>query len=167
MDIKFRVWDGKKMWYPPKKEDYTWRLARTGKLWRCTAFYDTTIEHNTSGKGMLSTGLSDRNGKVIYEGDLYRVKPDADLGVVTWRGKSAAFHLAFEKCHPFLTRVMYFGSDKKTTGVGEVMGNIYENPDYDLSAGKRIAAVKQGAKEVPDSAIKRLLRKVREAYDGS
>ena len=47
----------------------------------------------------------------------------------------------------------------KSIGLDERSFQLHAKmPHYDLSAGMRIAAVVKGAKEVKDSAIKRLLR---------
>lgn len=76
---------------------------------------------------MQYTGLKDRNGKEIYEGDIVRVEPkngygyiteDTDIGVITW--VTGYYMVEMDKQTPFfMLYCAYF----------EVIGNIYENPE--------------------------------------
>lgn len=79
---------------------------------------------------MQFTGLKDKNGKEIYEGDIVSHLHSADTCVVVFQKETAMF-LAEE-----------IGDEKLGFGiedVTEVIGNIYENADLlsDLSQGCR------------------------------
>lgn len=89
---------------------------------------------------MQFTGLLDKNGKEIYEGDIIRVKNDigqfANLKVL-WRDDLAAFVSQGEeetKGIPMAwARLRYLDKLKDS----EVIGNIYENPEYSLPTIQR------------------------------
>jgi hypothetical protein len=66
MEIRFRVWDGEKMWYP--KDDSPYTLNQKGSIWH-DEWGDYRLNSAKSPIAMLSTGLKDRNGKEIWEGD--------------------------------------------------------------------------------------------------
>lgn len=84
---------------------------------------------------MQYTGLKDKNGKEIYEGDILRwtnsVEDSFELYEVLYREDLAAYvtRLIGRKVTPELT---YFNTgmieDTETDEI-EVIGNIYENPD--------------------------------------
>lgn len=63
------------------------------------------------------TGLHDKNGKEIYEGDIFN-----DVGVVRWNNDRAYFYIHYPDCD------IGFPSGEKP-GRFEVIGNIYENPE--------------------------------------
>ena len=69
---------------------------------------------------MQSTGLKDKNGTEIYEGDIVKNIYD-EIYVVKWF--DAGFHLEEKYNGGFDYFELHFGDNK------EVIGNIYENPE--------------------------------------
>lgn len=116
---KFRVWDknNKKMlnW---KELDLTKELGEdeitifepTGQFAQPIFFYDA----------MQSTGLKDKNGTEIYEGDIIKNSYD-EIYTVKWF--DASFYLEEKYNGGFDYHELYSEDNKK------VMGNIYENPE--------------------------------------
>ena len=129
-DIKFRAWDdkSKKMWEPEVicikdgkvKAGLVMTPAQAKKGVKEGWFYDNPL--------MQYTGLKDKNGKEIYEGDIidygYYSKEDdtEDLSrpmrfVAKWSQEDSGF-VANGR---LMTRYQYYAFP--------VIGNIYENPD--------------------------------------
>lgn len=72
---------------------------------------------------MQYTGLKDKNGKEIYEGDIVRGKAGS-VGQVKWIGSGLTIvgYMGYDDTH-------HWGFDETT----EVIGNIYENPELLVS----------------------------------
>jgi len=109
--IKFRSWDGRN-----KQMDYPDNIANgiDGDKYQIMQF----------------TGLHDKNGKEIYEGDIVS-EGDNYPSVVQWNNESACFELWEQyprKGGEKETFDRYHEMTAYTDGVGEVIGNIYENP---------------------------------------
>ena len=75
---------------------------------------------------MQFTGLLDKNGKEIYEGDILQHEPDGNMPhhyiVVYWDGVMAAYYVKFQNSN---------GTDllEGYTKRHKIIGNIYENPE--------------------------------------
>lgn len=68
------------------------------------------------------TGLHDRNGKEIYEGDVVKV-PNGDFGEVKYNDNM------FKIMNCRSNGKVWFSSYDYWSGGCEILGNIYENPD--------------------------------------
>lgn len=147
--IKFRAWDKeKKEWYQPIHEAYNdnlWELmvSFSGDLLAHTM---DGIEHQSKWPDryilMQFTGLLDKHGKEIYEGDVvnYREFIESEneiqqkiqgargvqideIGTVEWDNEGADFSI-------FLKTGGCRGFNARGEGIEiEIIGSIYENPE--------------------------------------
>jgi uncharacterized phage protein (TIGR01671 family) len=117
-EIKFRAWD---------TNSSDWAVA--------SVVLDTTISdprRQAIDKGLILrardgvvieqyTGLKDKNGKEIYEGDILDSITGRPL-VVAWVDSPAGFDLLFNKDAPISLYANYAAKS-------EIIGNIHENPE--------------------------------------
>jgi len=126
-EIKFRAWDGEEMDYEPTVP-YDWKLNDVFK----------------DGDDLMQyTGLTDKNGKEIYEGDLLRVLdkdwPSGDYTNQTpkeyMKSISSICQVVYEPTEFFLKQVDGRGyfypqlTEITHRDIFEIIGNIYENPE--------------------------------------
>jgi len=79
---------------------------------------------------MQSTGLLDKNGKEIFQGDIVKVElPDdhkAMLGVVTWDEEGADYEI---RGKPEGLDTEFYCALGLKWSIYEVLGNLYESPE--------------------------------------
>ena len=124
--FKFRIWNGTEMHY----NDFV--VTATGYIGKITEEFLGNCVFNqedlTADKEcilMQSTGLKDKNGKLIYEGDICRNSKTGEVFSVAWHGTYASFAWKKHK-HSYLYD---YGSLFRAFDYYEVIGNIYENKE--------------------------------------
>lgn len=131
--LKFRVWDEESseylVWgYTP---DYQLEIdLKSGKLvWQSVPDDEDEYPKELDTKHLVieqCTGLKDKNGKLIYEGDILALSYQAGwqpiLGVVKFDEKEACFLLS--KNEKDKTPQSFWWNEGK-----EVIGNLHKNPE--------------------------------------
>jgi len=107
-EIKFRAWSHNSFIYFSKPEDFKWFFGG----------FDGPERTLTDCKLNQYTGLKDKNGKEIYEGDIiYHHHSDKEYrlqGIVKFEVKWSGFYFAENR-------------GMNTNTVYEIIGNIYED----------------------------------------
>lgn len=119
-EIKFRAWD--------KENEEMYDVAMIDMETGEVAYTDHPTGYNADAlleqvELMQCTGLKDKNGKEIYEGDIVRID-DLGIGIVDYEEGRFAMRRREERfCWPVYCRIDH------SPFVPEVIGNIYENPE--------------------------------------
>lgn len=118
---KFRAWDKDRKYMEYTDENLLVCFGGNGKvvLTDLSSVY-SNCEGMENFELMQSTGLKDKNGTEIYEGDIVKNIYD-EIYVVKWF--DAGFYLEERYNGGFDYSELHFGNNK------EVIGNIYENPE--------------------------------------
>ena len=117
-EIKFRAWDGQQMHYLSEGKYITiWDDLHRVKFGMYRIDDDTLITKEDRGMELMQfTGLEDKNGKRIYEGDIicfpkYEGTQYQLRAVIEWEPEQLRF------------------TDFSPKNEVEVIGNIFENPE--------------------------------------
>lgn len=105
-EIKFRLFD------KDRKVNIIYTLAK---------LISTTFRRSKFEFRGRYTGLHDKNGDEIYEGDIVYVIPEDEGAIIKWDNESAKFAIKFDGYIADFD--CYFGKDL------EVIGNIYDNKE--------------------------------------
>lgn len=132
-EIKFRAWDPRlnRMFYSESHEDARYLGARVSD-----SVFEVFVHHFLSlfivndGRLMQYTGLKDKNGKDIYEGDILGgMWGDGWIGYCD-KCKSFEYFGAGFGCMGCEGDVCWYEIvNAESEGQLEVIGNIYENPE--------------------------------------
>ena len=134
MKIRFRVWDGEKMWYPSdtKEQQDQFMLGNEGSVFEYQeeqygdgAFMREYTEEDGY-TPMLSTGLKDKDGKEIWEGDIVRYKRPGETETIAEAGIASLFRMLNVEViiDPEIQKAW---AEEKVEY--ETLGNKYENPE--------------------------------------
>ena len=121
-EIKFRAWNKKRQGWFSLENSITFEVEGWGVI------------PNKDVKLMQFTGLKDKNGKEIYEGDVvnhghYTDNKKPCNFIIYWDEKHSGF--MEKEIRDFNTETLIDNKDC------EVIGNIYENPELTPSSIKR------------------------------
>ena len=131
-EIKFRLRVnnrvvGYEKWYGGEEKEESsvsakpqWLYSKDGKYWNPEYIY-----HNRKDQ---FTGLLDKNGKEIWEGDILRNTKSKEIFEVWWDIEMASFG-GIDRAKEKIGGVEYGPTLFPLSGKLEVVGNIYENPE--------------------------------------
>lgn len=112
--LKFRIWNTKNKCF------YTDEHVKTN-------FFSFFIERMPGEPIMQYTGLLDKNGKEIYEGDI--VSCEDKYGVVEYDPQQGGFIILFQPHNEKQKSECAYLASTYPSPIKEIIGNIYQNPE--------------------------------------
>ena len=109
-EYKFRAWDSL------AEKMYSWTELLNQNLKNIF-----TIPEQCGYHLMQYTGLKDKNGKEIYEGDIVYIAAEDERGIIRWDNETARYVVIYDNIITDFDN--WYGEDL------EVIGNIYDNKD--------------------------------------
>ena len=115
-EIKFRAWD---------KQQKRWdkdsvMITSEGGVWNCEGYSESWGPDDDGVYIIVQyTGLRDKNGKEIYEGDILSFDHDSAEGM--WNQGTARYSNGAFRIHAYVLC--------EISNYLKVIGNIYENPE--------------------------------------
>ena len=128
--FKFRVWDGSEMHHNDFVVTATGYIAKIIEefLGQCVFSQDDLTADNECIL-IQCTGLKDKNGKLIYEGDIVQIPNNWDeYGMMAGEKREIYFNEGGFRLKPKWDKNSR-GNWLEDTKDFEVIGNIYENPE--------------------------------------
>ena len=107
-EYKFRAWDSL------AEKMYSWTELLNKNLKNIF-----TIPEQCGYDLMQYTGLKDKNGKEIYEGDIVYILPEDERGIIRWDNETARYVVIYDNIISDFDN--WYGKDL------EVIGNVYDN----------------------------------------
>jgi len=124
-EIKFRAWDKNRKGYINGFNMFGFSRGQGCLYKKLQRFSDEWKDGDFELQQF--TGLKDKNGKEIYEGDIMRNVKNGCIATVQWHGTMAGFVLSNLKEKSQTTRE--WGELFRAYDKYEVIGNIYDNPE--------------------------------------
>lgn len=128
-ELKFRIWVKDEERYYDETDEESYQIIPNGQVTYTSeayeedgVFYTDTTNATNNVVVEQYTGLKDKNGKPIYEGDIVGFKWTKSLYVVTYRKYDASFILENDERE----ETIHLSLDKDDF---EVFGTIHENPE--------------------------------------
>lgn len=124
-EIKFKVWDTQYKCFLDVEAHFSNEVPITPDDWSRGNFSPARFEADQTRFLLLQyTGLKDKNGTEIYEGDLFLDEEDNSYDFVEW----SDFHAGWG------THIWWTPRDLVEQSASyEVVGNIKENPDFRMA----------------------------------
>lgn len=122
MTAKFRAWDGEKFWYSDSPNaEFVFGGKGNGVYLNGELQFDLT-EDNIH----RFTGLFDKNGTKIFEGDVVKDGWKGSVKVVEWKNI-----IAYDDAQEWVAGVGFdlFAISEDDLNTLELIGNVYENPE--------------------------------------
>ena len=116
-NIKFRAWDEEVMFIPSM-------ISSSGDV--CKPY---GIDNWVNAKLMQFTGLKDKNGKEIYEGDICEVGLSTPIGIVKHRGVMIFREKTAQFCLEASSELESIAEDVVQNEAPEIIGDIYTTPE--------------------------------------